>query len=97
MKRILLSNGQNAIVDDENYDRVNQYDWFAYKNAKGDTYAVTQVARNGEVIIIEMGSFVLSGAKTIDEYLEGIDLKKWRFRPFSVRHDDDGFMLKDES
>ena len=97
MKRILLSNGQNAIVDDENYDKINRYDWFAYKDVKGDIYAVTQVERNGEIITIEMGGFVLSGAKTIDEYLERIDIKKCPLRPISVRHDDDGFMLKDES
>lgn len=40
MREIQLSQSKVALVDDEDYDRVNEYKWQAYKNKKGNsTYA----------------------------------------------------------
>lgn len=31
MKKISLTQGQFTIVDDEDFEELNQYNWFAYK------------------------------------------------------------------
>lgn len=40
MKQIPLGNGQFAKVDDEDFDWLNQYKWYAYYDSRqGKTYA----------------------------------------------------------
>ena len=39
MKQIPLTRGQFAIVDDEDYDYLNQFKWHVFRNANGDFYA----------------------------------------------------------
>ena len=39
-KKIPLTQGKFAIVDDEDYERVNQYKWCAFKSAYGVYYAM---------------------------------------------------------
>jgi hypothetical protein len=43
MKQIPLTNGLFALVDDEDFDRVNQYKWQAYKATDGLIYAVRRI------------------------------------------------------
>lgn len=43
MKTIPLTQGQSAIVDDDDYDRLSCYKWCAQKTALGDYYAVRAV------------------------------------------------------
>jgi len=42
MKTIQLTQGQVALVDDEDFERVNQFKWYAHKK-KSSYYAVRQV------------------------------------------------------
>lgn len=44
MKQIKLSQGKVAIVDDDDYERVNAYKWFAHKN-RNTYYAETKIER----------------------------------------------------
>ena len=40
MKEIPLDNGQDAIVDDEDYERLSTYSWYAYYDSeRAMTYA----------------------------------------------------------
>lgn len=45
MKTIKLSQNKIALIDDEDFDRMNQYKWHAYekKNCKGSWYAMGNV------------------------------------------------------
>ncbi len=47
MKEIQLTQGKTAIVDDSDYERENQYKWFAYKD-KNTFYAKRNVSVNGK-------------------------------------------------
>ena len=40
MLRIPLTQGQIALVDDADYDWLNQWKWYAWRNQQGDFYAV---------------------------------------------------------
>ena len=46
MKEIDLSNGMTALIDDEDYDYLMQWKWYAYKNSYGSFRAMRA---NGKV------------------------------------------------
>lgn len=46
MKEIKLTKGQVALVDDEDYEFLNQIKWYAYKNPKSETYYAVGVEKN---------------------------------------------------
>lgn len=39
MKEILLTQGMTAVIDDEDYDFINQWKWHAFKSLNGKFYA----------------------------------------------------------
>lgn len=47
MKTIELTRGQVTVVDDEDYEYLNQFNWYAYKN-KNNYYAARCVWKNGK-------------------------------------------------
>ena len=60
MKEIFLTQGKVAIVDDADYERVNQYKWCAHKKHSGLFYAVRQSPKeNGGQTLISMSRFIL--------------------------------------
>lgn len=58
MKEIILTDGQKAQVDDEDFEWLNQYTWRAEKHGKM-TYAVTDWMVNGERKTITMHELIM--------------------------------------
>lgn len=58
MKEIQLTQGKVALVDDEDYERINQFKWYANKNSKDVFYACTGIWINGKINIYKMHWFI---------------------------------------
>ena len=59
MKQIKLSNCNSVVlVDDEDFEELNQYKWYARKSAYL-TYAARGYRVDGKVVIIKMHRFIL--------------------------------------
>lgn len=64
MKEIQLTQGQIALVDDEDFDSLNQYKWYAMKD--GNTfYAARNIEVDGKRTIVRMHYSIMNG-KGID-------------------------------
>lgn len=48
MKKIKLNQGQYALVDDEDFDELNKYQWRILKSGKNITYAVRNLREKGK-------------------------------------------------
>lgn len=85
MKEIVLSRGMVAFVDDEDYERINNFKWHARK--KGKTYyAVRNTSRSGGVKrqMIFMHKEILRteiGFDTDHKNMNGLDNQKLNLRP----------------
>lgn len=53
MKRITLTKGQVAIVDDDVFEALNQFNWYAYK-VRRTYYAARNVRREGKQVNLKM-------------------------------------------
>jgi len=66
MKEIPLDNGQTAKVDDEDYEWLSQYKWYAYYDPqRGMTYAATDTPTGRRVFMHD----VIMGLDTLDDEL----------------------------
>lgn len=63
MKEIKLTQGQVALVDDEDYDMLMQYKWCAHKQGCGDFYAVRTIKLDGKNYTIRMHRFLMGLTK----------------------------------
>jgi hypothetical protein len=61
MKQITLSQGKIAIVDDEDFERVNQFKWFAKKD-ENTWYARRTVRIDGKRKNIHLHTFIMNTA-----------------------------------
>lgn len=60
MKKIKLTQGQFALVDDADYDDLNQYKWYALKEHDGNFYAARMSSRReGNRFVIRMSRQIL--------------------------------------
>jgi len=50
MREIVLTKGQIAIVDDDAFDRLNAYKWYAQSRGDGKFYAARRNGRGGELL-----------------------------------------------
>lgn len=68
MKQIELTQGKVALVDDEDYETLNQFNWYAHKQKSGGRfYAVRKITINGKQKTISMHRFLLDA---LDSKLE---------------------------
>jgi hypothetical protein len=90
MKKILLTQGKTAIVDDEDFKRLSQYKWYAYKSGK-TFYARRNVwAGKKKQTVIQMHRDILglslSDNKIVDHVnFNGLDNRKENIREVPIR------------
>jgi len=72
MKEINLTQGQVALVDDEDYEELNKYKWFAHDNY-GWTFYARRTGRkaDGKRYLIQMHRVILNAPK--DMFVDHID------------------------
>lgn len=63
MKLIPLTQGQVAMVDDEDFERVSKYNWYACKARKYGYYAVTNIYINGVRTLLRMHRLIIIAEK----------------------------------
>ncbi|MFA5934997.1 MAG: AP2 domain-containing protein [Candidatus Paceibacterota bacterium] len=79
MKEILLTQGKVALVDDEDFKRLNRYKWYAAK--MGDTfYALRAIIVNKKQIIHRMHWSIMKGKGVDHIYHNGLDNQKDNLR-----------------
>lgn len=81
MKTIHLTQGKVALVDDEDYERVSQYKWCAYKPKGSKTYyACRGVLRSGVQTTEQMHRFILKlSRKSKTDHRDGDGLNNQKF------------------
>jgi hypothetical protein len=84
MKTITLSQGYVALVDDEDYERVNQFKWCAQVTPR-TVYAHRGVKRNGKWTTEKMHKFIsrIAPGKCVDvdhEDTDGLNNQKYNLR-----------------
>ena len=66
MKEIPLGNGQNAQVDDEDYEWLSRYKWYAYYDPqRGQTYAACDTPSGRRVYMHD----VIMGLDSLEDQL----------------------------
>jgi len=99
VKRIRLTTGEIALVDDADYSRVARYSWFVARRGRALIYAVTQLP-NGTWVY--MHRFVLrlrKGSRGVVDHLNanGLDNRRRNLRRCSVRQNLLGMGLRTHS
>jgi len=82
MKEIALTQGKVAIVDDADYDRLNQHKWYAAKN-KNTWYAMRRVRKEGKRKPILMHREILNpslGTETDHRDGNGLNNQRYNLR-----------------
>lgn len=82
MKEIPLTQGKIALVEDEDFDRVNQFKWRAWHH-RNTWYAVADLPRvNGKSKRLYLHSFVLPGSPEVDHRnRDGLNCQRSNLRP----------------
>jgi len=71
MKRIKLTHGKYALVDDKNFERVNAYRWNACQHRNGNYYAVRYMHVGRSTRSIYMSRFIMNAADgTIVDHID---------------------------
>ena len=80
MKQIALTRGQVAIVDDEDFEWLNQFKWYAQQHHSGDYYAVRNVKENGKRRKQHMHKLILGidGTETMGDHIDTNKLNNTR-------------------
>jgi hypothetical protein len=83
MKEILLSNKGRAIVDDEDFDLLNQWSWYQ----TGDGYATRSVWKNGKLSRIWMHRVVLGIERGLCDHInrDKLDNRRSNLRRATAR------------
>src|SRR3972149_4572931 len=82
MKRIPLTQGQYALVDDWNYDYLNQWKWYAYKR-KNTYYAQRNIRINGKRTTLSLHRIIMKtpkGMTTDHKDFNGLNYQEYNMR-----------------
>jgi hypothetical protein len=82
MKEIKLTQGQVALVDDEDYEKLSSYKWYA--NKRGSTYYAMRNSKSKPRTVIYMHRFVL-GLKERDVLCDHKDLNGLNNQKYNLR------------
>lgn len=80
--KITLSQGKFSLIDEEDFERVNQYKWHLFKSSNKE-YAATNMKINGKVKVIKLHRFLLNAPKGIEvdhKNGDGLDNRKINIR-----------------
>jgi len=68
MKTIIMNNnGMSCLVDDADYEWLNQFGWYAWKHPKGTTwYAVRNVVKDDGKITVQRMHKLITGKRQTD-------------------------------
>ena len=87
MKEIILTQGKTALVDDEDFERVNMYKWCAHKKGRNiiHHYAVRNIVENGKHKTLGLHRFILNitdeNIKVDHKNRNTLDNRKENLRP----------------
>lgn len=95
MKTILLTQGKFALVDDEDYESLLQFNWCAAKTGRR-VYAVTRVRGvGGKWTTLSMHRFLLPDSKEVDHRNgDGLDNRRKNIRAATGQENQRGFKRK---
>jgi len=94
MRTIPLTQGKCALVDDADYDRVNQFKWCAAKH-KNTFYAVTGIRRlDGVKALLYMHNFLLGGPTDHVAPNSGLDNRQINIRLATNQQNQRAFQAK---
>ncbi len=77
MKRIALTQGQFALVDDEDFEHLSQWKWFAQKTPMGSFYAQRREHHGGPVVLMHR-YLAQTPAGLVTDHVDGNGLNNQR-------------------
>lgn len=84
-KQIKLTQNQYAIVDDEDYEYLNQWKWYAEWNQRGHVYYAVRTSKNKRIYMHRMLMNTPKGAQTDHINNNSLDNRKSNLRICSHR------------
>jgi len=93
MKEIALTQGKVTVVDDADFEWLNQYQWFAHKERK-NYYAARNIHHNGKRTLSRMHREILgleSGDKILTDHANRDSLDNRRFNLRTVDYSMNGY------
>ena len=79
MKKINLTRGFQALVDDEDYEWLNQWKWYVHITEQGNQYAVRDISRKtGKRGVIYMHKLILSKEGFVTDHKDRDSLNNQR-------------------
>lgn len=101
MKKIPLTKGMFALVDDEDYESVSRYKWYAYQKASGTWYAErTETKDDGSKKGIPMHRFIMDvppGLQVDHVDRDGLNNQRTNLRCASHRQNSQNRKVKNKS
>jgi hypothetical protein len=88
MKTIPLTQGQIALVDDEDFERVNQFEWYAIWNKNSKTFYArrnSSIKNNSKSQTIWMHRFILGLKKGDERQVDHGNHKGWDNRRENIK------------
>ena len=87
MRKIPLTRGMEALVDDEDYERLNQHEWYATKAYKAHTYYAARKPRYRKAIYMHNEILNREASRSITpDHLDGNGLNNQKSNLELIAH-----------